>query len=175
MFGAKNPQESRKANQPGREHGITILTSGCSFSGKLYCRGASRIGGQIEGEIISENSLVIEEGAQIFASIQAEEAIIQGYVKGKIRASRRVELCANARFDGDIIAPSLIVREGAQFNGTSEMTPTVEAIDTKNRRNPTIVKELKKVDQQKTPTVEPIAIKTNLNSKQIEPEVPLAR
>lgn len=110
-----------KKNLATRETAVTILTSGCHFNGKLYCRGSSRIGGKIEGEIISEGLLIIEEGATILAQVVAEEAIIQGFVRGKIEAKGRVELCNTSRFEGDISSPILIVHEGAQFNGRSKV------------------------------------------------------
>jgi len=116
------PGKPQRKGSPVRDDAVTILTSGCHFSGKLFCRGSSRIGGRIEGEIVSEGLLIIEEGAFITAEIVAEEAVIQGHVKGKLRAKGRVELCATSHFEGDISTPSLVINEGAQFNGRSHMT-----------------------------------------------------
>ena len=122
MFnGSKQQPEKIKKTTPARDGAVTILTSGCHFSGKLFCRGASRIGGKIDGQIVSEGLLIIEEDAVIMAEIKADEAIIQGKVVGKLEATGRVELCASSRFEGDILTPVLIVREGAQFNGRSSM------------------------------------------------------
>jgi cytoskeletal protein CcmA (bactofilin family) len=123
MFnGPKQPAEKQlKKPAAARDGAVTILTSGCHFSGKLFCRGASRIGGKIEGQIVSEGLLIIEEEAVIMAEVKADEAIIQGKVTGKLQATGRIELCATSRFEGDISTPVLIVREGAQFNGRSTM------------------------------------------------------
>ncbi len=115
------PKNQKRRGASFHDSAVTILTSGCHFNGKLYCRGSSRIGGRIEGQIVSEGMLVIEEEAVIMAEIKAEEAIIQGRVKGKLEATGRVELAATSRFDGDIITPSLIINEGAQFNGSAKM------------------------------------------------------
>lgn len=112
----------RKASG-AKDTAVTILTSGCHFNGKLYCRGSSRIGGRIEGQIVSEGLLIVEEEAQIFAEIKAEEAIIQGKVSGKLEAKNRVELHSTSRFDGELMTPALIIHEGAQFNGRSTMIP----------------------------------------------------
>ncbi len=124
MFTAsKNqPVKTNKKPVPARDSSaVTILTSGCHFSGKLYCRGSSRIGGKIDGQIISEGLLIVEEEAIITAEIKADEVVIQGRVQGKLLATGRVELTASSQFDGDISTPVLIVREGAQFNGQSTM------------------------------------------------------
>lgn len=128
MFNSKQqPQKAKKPLAPSRDTAVTILTSGCHFNGKLYCRGASRIGGRIEGQVVSEGLLIIEEEAVITADIKADEAIIQGRVQGKLVATGRVELCASSHFEGDVVTPILIVREGAQFNGHSTMAPPAEA------------------------------------------------
>lgn len=131
----QQPQKKVKRPAPSRDSAVTILTSGCHFSGKLYCRGSSRIGGRIEGEIVSEGLLIVEEEALITAEVRADEVIIQGHVKGKLKASGRVELTASCRFEGDIECSNLIINDGAQFNGRSIM----KISETENQRNPRIV------------------------------------
>lgn len=126
MFSAGKDQSKRRRTQNPHDTSVTILTSGCHFSGKLYCRGSSRIGGHIEGQVISEGLLVIEEGALICAEIKAEEVIIQGKVQGRVEATCRVELCSAGRFEGDIATPILVIHEGAKFNGKSSMIENSE-------------------------------------------------
>jgi len=122
VFSSKSQTATKQPKKPvSRDAAPTILTSGCQFSGKLYCRGATRIGGKVEGQIISEGLLIVEEDAVINAEIKADEVIIQGQVLGKLTATVRVELTTTSRFEGDIATPSLIVREGAQFSGRSTM------------------------------------------------------
>jgi cytoskeletal protein CcmA (bactofilin family) len=150
MFNAaKNqPAKTTKKPAPGRDaNAVTILTTGCHFSGKLYCRGASRIGGKIDGQIVSEGLLIVEEEAVITAEIKADEAIIQGRIQGKLQATGRVELCASSQFDGDIITPVLVVREGAQFNGHATMVRKEET----QGKAPRIVASNKQKDHGKQP------------------------
>ena len=71
----QQPQKKVKRPAPSRDSAVTILTSGCHFSGKLYCRGSSRIGGRIEGEIVSEGLLIVEEEALITAEVRADAMI----------------------------------------------------------------------------------------------------
>ena len=123
---AASKQKKPVAKLP-MDEGVTILTAGCHFDGKLYCRGSSRIGGKIEGQIVSEGLLIIEEGASIHAEIRAEEAVIQGVVEGKIECTNRLELHRTARFSGDIHTPVLIINEGAGFNGRAVMPAAGEA------------------------------------------------
>lgn len=138
MFNNKNQQpatRSVKKVDNVRDTAVTILTSGCHFNGKLYCRGSTRIGGTIEGEIVSEGLLIIEDEAKINANIKAEEAVIQGAVQGKLEAMGRVELCASSSFTGDIVTPVLVIREGAHFNGRASMTEKREGREKHGRKN----------------------------------------
>jgi len=114
---SKSKQRTKTMHQ--QKFGITIITAGCFFSGKLFCKGASRVAGRIEGEINSQGLLVIENDAQINANITAEEVIIQGQVQGAITASKRVELAAKSSFSGNISCPRLVIQEGAKFDGQS--------------------------------------------------------
>ena len=128
----------------GPENSVTILTSGCHFNGRLYCRGSSRIGGRIEGTIVSEGLLIIEEGASIIGEIKAEEAVIQGHVKGKLEAKGRIELHNTARFEGDILTPVLLINEGAIFNGRASMTNVASF---EKGRSPQVVTPVKVVSE----------------------------
>ncbi|MBP6218447.1 MAG: polymer-forming cytoskeletal protein [Oligoflexales bacterium] len=146
LFGKnKSSQELRKKKGhlsiSQQEVGITILTPSCHFSGKLYCRGTSRIGGRIEGEVVSEGVLIIEPEAFISANIFADEVIVQGRVQGRLEAKERVELADGGVFEGDIITPALSVMEGAKFNGRSSMKLNPEE---EIKTAPSIVEELHK-------------------------------
>ncbi|MDD9951967.1 MAG: polymer-forming cytoskeletal protein [Zetaproteobacteria bacterium] len=121
IFSDKGSNKSGRRSGGVGDSGVTILTPGCHFKGKLHCRGASRIGGKIEGEVISEGLLIIEEEAEIKAKITADEAIVQGKVLGSLVSYKRVKLTETCVFQGDIQTPSLVVNDGAIFNGNSQM------------------------------------------------------
>ena len=121
-------QPKKSGASPGKkdhpkDYAVTIITSGCHFSGKLYCKGSTRIGGKIDGEIVSEGLLIIEEAAQISARVTAEDIVIQGHMRGRLEAQGKVELSPSCIYEGDIITPILVIQEGAQFNGRATMDP----------------------------------------------------
>lgn len=107
-----------------KDFAVTIITNGCHFSGKLYCKGSTRIGGKVEGEIISEGLLIVEEGAIINAEARVEDIVIQGHFRGSLESTGKVELSSSCIFEGDIHTASLVVQEGAQFNGRTKMDGT---------------------------------------------------
>jgi len=121
MFGSDKSSNQQKRGAPQKDTGVTILTAGCHFTGKLYCRGATRIGGTIEGQVIAEGLLVVEEEAVIHGEIDAEDIVIHGRIEGKVEGRNRVEMCTTADVQADIGTPSLVVHDGALFNGKTAM------------------------------------------------------
>lgn len=98
-----------------------LLEKGANFEGRLTFEGTVRIGGQFRGEIFTNDTLVINPGAQVEAQIEAETVIISGVVKGNIFARRRVIMHPPAAFQGTVTTPSLRIDEGVLFEGASYM------------------------------------------------------
>jgi cytoskeletal protein CcmA (bactofilin family) len=97
------------------------LDSGTKITGKLRFEGATRIDGQVDGEIIVTDSLVIGESAAVTAQIKAGSIIVAGKASGDIVANQRIELRSSARVTGKLNSPVLIVHEGAIFDGHCSM------------------------------------------------------
>ena len=99
----------------------TLLGRGSAFDGKLTFEGTVRIDGRLNGEIFSEDVLVIGEGAEVKAKIEVGIVIVEGNVEGNIRATKAVELHAPARVRGNIETPSLFIDKGVVFEGNCKM------------------------------------------------------
>lgn len=102
-------------------HVTAILDRGASFEGKLTFEGTVQIGGTFKGEIFTKDTLVVNEGAQVHAQIEADTIIIAGRVEGNIFARRRVIMNPPAVFRGTVTSPSLKIDEGVVFEGASYM------------------------------------------------------
>jgi cytoskeletal protein CcmA (bactofilin family) len=98
-----------------------ILGKGSEFEGKLTFEGTVRIEGKFTGEIISEGSLIIGEGARVKAEISVDTVIIEGDVLGNVKVGSLVDLRSTARLKGNIQAPGLSVHQGAVFDGNCSM------------------------------------------------------
>ncbi len=105
--------------------GVGALTAfidqGSEFSGKLNFKDTVRIDGRFEGEIASENTLIVGESGSVTATIKSQTVIISGEVHGEITATGQVVLHKTARVDGNIHAPRLAMEDGAVFTGRVEM------------------------------------------------------
>lgn len=101
-----------------------LLDQGASFDGRLTFEGTVRIGGHFKGEIFTNDTLVINPGAQVEAQIEADTVIISGSVRGNIFARRKVIMHPPATFRGTVTTPSLRIDEGVVFEGASYMPRT---------------------------------------------------
>ena len=81
------------------------------------------IEGKVEGKVTLPNSqLTIGANGSIKAEVSAKSVVVIGRVSGNVRGTERVEIQATGIVEGDVIAPRLIVAEGAVVNGSIQMT-----------------------------------------------------
>ncbi len=99
-----------------------LLGRGAEFEGKLTFEGTVHIEGRFKGEIFSEGTLVVGEGAEVHAEIRVGSVVIQGNVVGNVTASDTVELLAPASLRGNIASPALHIGKGVFFDGACQMT-----------------------------------------------------
>jgi cytoskeletal protein CcmA (bactofilin family) len=100
---------------------MTLLNQDAQFEGKLTFDGRVQINGKFRGEIFSEGTLIIGEGAEVDAQIDIDTVLIQGRVNGTINAKTRIEMHPPAIVKGDIASPSLVISDGALFEGSCSM------------------------------------------------------
>ena len=76
------------------------------------------IDGYVEGKVqIPQHRLIVGPRARLKADVFARAVTIAGHVSGTITASERVEIEAGATVEGEIIAPRVVLVEGAYFKG----------------------------------------------------------
>ena len=104
-----------------------LLGRGTQFEGKLYFEGRVRIDGAFKGEILSDDTLVIGDGADIDAEVTVNTLIIRGgKVQGNLRARSCIELYVPSEVTGSLHAPEIFMDKGVQFSGTCTMAPLSE-------------------------------------------------
>ena len=98
-----------------------FIDQGSEFEGKLSFRDTVRIDGTFTGEITSENTLIIGESGKIHATIKSVCVMVSGLVDGDVHASSQIVLHKSAVVNGDLTAPTIVMEEGAQLNGSVKM------------------------------------------------------
>jgi cytoskeletal protein CcmA (bactofilin family) len=103
-----------------------LLGRGTRFEGKLHFEGKVRIDGIFKGEIKSDDTLIIGDGAEVHAEVECSTVIVRGgTVHGNVRAKQSLELHAPAKLIGNIQSPSIFIDRGVEFQGSCRM----DAID----------------------------------------------
>lgn len=100
----------------------SALSPGTVIQGKLSFDSAVRIDGKLSGEVFSSQTLLIGATGQVDASIEAETVVVLGKLKGNLKAKARVEVFPGAEVQASIMAPTLVVHEGAFIQGQCQMT-----------------------------------------------------
>ncbi len=101
-----------------------LLGRGTRFDGKLHFEGRVRVEGSFCGEILSDDTLIIGEGAVVDGDILAATVIIRGgKVTANVRATRSIELHVPAEVSGNLRAPEVFIDKGVHFTGNCSMAP----------------------------------------------------
>lgn len=80
------------------------------------------IDGQVEGTIeLREHNLTVGPNGRVNANMNAKEVIVQGAVKGNIRAVDRVEIRKSGSVSGDLVAARIVIEDGAFFKGSIDI------------------------------------------------------
>jgi cytoskeletal protein CcmA (bactofilin family) len=96
------------------------LGPGTKINGKLLFEGSATIEGEVEGESTVHGNATIGERATVKGKIAATSILVKGKVMGDIQADR-VEIQPPGVVAGDINAQSLIIGDGAIFDGQCSM------------------------------------------------------
>ena len=110
----------KKGEASGELEGF--LSEGTSFQGEVSFHDTLRIDGKFHGAVQSGRRLIIGESADVDAEIQVAILTVAGRLRGRVRASERVELHKTARAECAIECETLVVHEGARFDGQCAMS-----------------------------------------------------
>ena len=131
--------------------GGTVVTGEANFKAMM------RVDGHLSGRISSSSgTLIVGANGKVDANIEVAIAIIHGTINGDIIATQRLELGRAAKVNGNIQTPSLVIEQGAVFEGSCKMVQMATAADKVNKE--TKVEE-KPLDTSKMPPMRADAAK----------------
>jgi len=125
----------KKKNKPKPTEKFIDIEAGMEGTLKFDSPVNLKISGKFEGELETKGVLRIGEKADVKTKvIKGEDMVIAGKVKGNIVSSERLELSATAKVEGNIIAPILVINEGAMLKGNCRVS--VEPEKTEHKKPP---------------------------------------
>ncbi len=99
----------------------TTIQAGTRVSGRIEGSEDIDVFGAVEGSVALQGHLLIDGDARVDAALEVSELTIHGVLVGNATVSGTIELHSTARVVGDLVAPSVIVHDGAQFRGLIDM------------------------------------------------------
>jgi len=99
----------------------STIGSGSIWQGNFQTDGSVRLDGKVSGEVKAAGTVIITQGAQVNAVIQARFVVIGGSFDGQLYCSERLELLPTSRIKGSMTTPQISVGEGAFIDGEIHM------------------------------------------------------
>ena len=145
----------------------TVITGEASFKSML------RVDGRFSGRITSTTgTLIVGAGGQVDANVEVSVATIHGVVNGDIIAGQRIELGRAAKLNGNIQTPSLMIEQGAVFEGSCKMVQQKAATGTD--KSPKVERKENVLDASKLESVRVDAAKKAEDNSKPVPSVTAA-
>ena len=99
-----------------------IIGEGSVFNGRFYVNGSILIEGKFEGDIKTDDQLIVGPTGKVRTDIIAKRVTIAGTLIGNIIASEEVNLLQSGKVLGNITTPKLTIEPGVITEGKVTIT-----------------------------------------------------
>src|SRR2546423_2176394 len=100
-----------------------VLNSDVEVKGNLKFTGELTFDGKLDGEIHTDGTLNLGDGAVVNGNINATNVVVRGKINGNISAKEKIDIKAKTELFGDIRATKLVIEECVTFVGKTEVNP----------------------------------------------------
>src|SRR6266540_5823712 len=112
-----------------------FVGSGTVMTGEANFKAMMRVDGHLSGRVSSSSgTLIVGANGKVDANIEVAVAMIHGTINGDIVATQRLELGRAAKVNGNIQTPSLVIEQGAVFEGSCKMLQMATAAEKTKKR-----------------------------------------
>ena len=107
---------------PAPDSQVTVINHDTTWKGEVTSEGSMHILGRYEGIIRAREDVYILEEATVAAEVHAKNVVVSGRYDGEVICESRFEVLPSGRVQGAVRAPVLVVHDGAEINGSIQMT-----------------------------------------------------
>ena len=119
--GYADPRDDYQAQQAAAES-ISVIDRFSNFDGTFQSTRDLRVEGQVKGTINCQGTLHVAQGANVDARVEAENISVAGELEGEITCKGRLQILPSGRVRGKIETGTLVINEGAFYEGQLEMS-----------------------------------------------------
>jgi cytoskeletal protein CcmA (bactofilin family) len=105
----------------GASESASVIDRHSEFDGTYSTDRDLRIEGRAKGKLSCHGTLHVAQGATVDAEIEAEQVVVAGVLEGTVNCRSRLQIMPSGELRGRISTPSLIINEGARYEGQMEM------------------------------------------------------
>ncbi|WP_159884708.1 bactofilin family protein [Paenibacillus puerhi] len=116
---------------------VTLIGEGCRIQGNLTSEADLRIEGEFVGTIHAAGEVAIgERGIVRCRKLEAADVVVAGTLEGSVQAEGIVRITPTGRLEGRLAAGTLIIEQGAVFEGHSMMAVDRLPVDPQANEGP---------------------------------------
>jgi cytoskeletal protein CcmA (bactofilin family) len=108
------------------ENSFSVIDRHSNFDGTFHANRDLRIEGEVKGTIECEGTLFVAQGANVSARVEAENITVAGDLNGDVRCRGRLQIMPSGRVRGKVTTETLVINEGAFYEGQIEMAASGE-------------------------------------------------
>jgi cytoskeletal protein CcmA (bactofilin family) len=117
------PARSKGEGMPNKnEASNCVIGEGSIFEGRFYVNGSILIEGKFQGDIKTDEQLIVGPTGKVKTDIIARKVTVAGTLIGNIAASEEVSLLHTGKVLGNIATPKLTVEPGVITEGKVTIT-----------------------------------------------------
>ena len=121
----------------GNASGSTsLLSKNINIVGEIQGNEDLHVEGRFKGSIKITGNIFVGQTGVVEADVEADNIIIQGKINGNVLARKQLEIQSLGELIGDCSARSIDIKEGAIFEGRSNMIRAAGALHESNATAP---------------------------------------
>lgn len=106
----------------GPADSFSVIDRYSTFDGTFHSSRDLRIEGEAKGTIECQGTLMVAQGANVSAKVEAENVTVAGDLNGDIRCRGRLQIMPSGKVRGKVVTDTLVINEGAFYEGQLEMS-----------------------------------------------------
>lgn len=108
--------------EKGKATGSTsLLSKKVNIVGEIQGNEDLHVEGRFKGSIKISGNIFVSQTGVVEADVEADTIVIQGKINGNVLARKQLEIQPRGQLIGDCTAQSIDIKEGAIFEGRSNM------------------------------------------------------
>ncbi len=100
---------------------FSLIDRHSAFEGTLTSSRDLRIEGEMRGTVRCQGLLYVAEGSDVDATVEAANVTVAGQLQGNITCRGKLQILPSGRVTAKVITESLVINEGAVYEGELQM------------------------------------------------------